>query len=148
MSAYWIAVASAAHVRFGRAGGFMQVNHGKAAPLRRIRPGDGIVYYSPTTVLGEKDGLQSFTAIGTVREGEPYQGIMGPDFKPFRRDVEWAKAREAPIKPLLDRLEFTAGKANWGYQLRFGLFAINADDFSLIARAMSVRVAEAASGLP
>lgn len=27
------------HVRIGRAGGFMQVNHGKAAPLRRVRPG-------------------------------------------------------------------------------------------------------------
>ncbi len=31
----WIAVASAAHVRIGRAGGFMQINYGKAAPLRR-----------------------------------------------------------------------------------------------------------------
>ena len=148
MSAHWIAVASAEHVRRGRQGGFMQVNHGKAAPLRRVKPGDGIAYYSPTTILGEKDGLQAFTAIGTVREGEPYQGDMGAGFTPFRRDVEWAKAREAPIKPLLDRLEFTAGKANWGYQLRFGLFAINADDFSLIAGAMGVRVAEAASGLP
>ena len=28
--------------------GFMQVSHGKAAPLRRIRPGDGVAYYSPT----------------------------------------------------------------------------------------------------
>ena len=144
MSAHWIAVASAEHVRLGRKGGFMQVNHGNAAPLRRIRPGDGIVYYSPTTVLGEKDGLQSFTAIGTVREGEPYQGIMGPDFKPFRRDVEWTKAQETPIKPLLDRLDFTTGQSNWGYQLRFGLFPISAHDFSLIAGAMSVKATKAA----
>ncbi|BAB50150.1 EVE domain-containing protein [Mesorhizobium japonicum] len=70
MSAYWIAVASAQHVRRGRNDGFMQVNHGKAAPLRRVKPGDGIVYYSPTTILGEKDGLQAFTAIGTVRYGK------------------------------------------------------------------------------
>ena len=48
MSANWIAVASAEHVRRGREGGFMQVCHGKAAPLRRIQPGDGVVYYSPT----------------------------------------------------------------------------------------------------
>ncbi|WP_421916292.1 EVE domain-containing protein [Mesorhizobium sp.] len=138
MSAHWIAVASAEHVRRGRQEGFMQVNHGKSAPLRRIKPGDGIVYYSPSTVLGMKDGLQAFTALGTVREGEPYQGDMGGGFTPFRRDVEWAKASEAPIKPLLDRLEFTAGKSNWGYQLRFGLFSISAGDFALIAKAMGV----------
>ena len=138
MSAHWIAVASAEHVRRGRQEGFMQVNHGKSAPLRRIKPGDGIVYYSPSTVLDMKDGLRAFTALGTVREGEPYQGDMGGGFTPFRRDVEWAKASEAPIKPLLDRLEFTAGKSNWGYQLRFGLFSISAGDFALIAEAMGV----------
>ena len=138
MSAHWVAVASAEHVRRGRTEGFMQVNHGKAAPLRRVKPGDGIVYYSPSTVLATKDGLQAFTALGTVREGEPYQGDMGAGFTPFRRDVEWAKAREAPIKPLLDRLDFTAGKSNWGYQLRFGLFPISAGDFALIAEAMGV----------
>ncbi|BAV47895.1 Protein of unknown function DUF55 [Mesorhizobium loti] len=141
MSAYWIAVASAQHVRRGRKDGFMQVNHGKAAPLRRVKPGDGIAYYSPTTILGEKDGLQAFTAIGTVREGEPYQGEMGGGFTPFRRDVEWMAAAEAPIKPLLDRLDFTAGKSNWGYQLRFGLFPVSAADFALIAEAMGAKMA-------
>lgn len=136
MSVYWIAVASAEHVRRGRAAGFMQVNHGKAAPLRRVRPGDGIIYYSPTTIMGEKDGLQAFTAIGTVREGEPYEGDMGGGFTPFRRDVEWERAEETSIKPLLDRLEFTTGRSNWGYQLRFGLLSISAADFALIAEAM------------
>ncbi|RUZ70292.1 EVE domain-containing protein [Mesorhizobium sp. M7A.F.Ca.US.006.01.1.1] len=140
MSAYWIAVASAEHVRRGRQGGFMQVNHGKAAPLRRVKPGDGVVYYSPTTVLGEKDGLQAFTAIGIVREGEPYQGDMGAGFTPFRRDVTWAKAEEAPIKPLLDRLDFTVARSNWGYQLRFGLFEIGDHDFHVIAEAMGAEM--------
>ncbi|RWB00071.1 MAG: EVE domain-containing protein [Mesorhizobium sp.] len=141
MSAYWIAVASAEHVRRGRAAGFMQVNHGKAAPLRRVKPGDGIVYYSPNTVLGEKDGLRAFTAIGIVREGEPYQGDMGAGFTPFRRDVAWAKAEEAPIKPLLDRLDFTMAKSNWGYQLRFGLFEIGDHESRMIADAMSAKMA-------
>ncbi|RWM25472.1 EVE domain-containing protein [Mesorhizobium sp.] len=144
MSAYWIAVASAEHVRIGRKGGFMQVNHGKAAPLRRIKPGDGIVYYSPSTVLGEKDGLQSFTALGTVREGEVYQGIMGGGFTPARRDVDWSDAKEVLIKPLLDRLDFTAGKPNWGYQLRFGLFEIGEHDFRLIGEAMGATLAASA----
>jgi hypothetical protein len=48
MNRYWIAVASAGHARRGRQAGFMQVCHGKGGPLRRLRAGDGIVYYSPT----------------------------------------------------------------------------------------------------
>ena len=47
----WIAVASAEHVRLGRAQGFMQVNHGKLAPLKRIQTGDRVVYYSPSNVM-------------------------------------------------------------------------------------------------
>jgi hypothetical protein len=109
---------------------------GKAAPLKRIRPGDRVVYYSPTITLGGKDRLQAFTAIRTVKEGEPYVFDMGNGFKPYRRDVAWATADETPIHPLLDRLEFTAGKPNWGYQMRFGLFPISAADFQLIAEAM------------
>jgi hypothetical protein len=136
MTARWLAVASAEHVRRGRQGGFMQVNHGKAAPLRRIKPGDFVVYYSPSTVIGKKDGLQSFTAIGVVRAGEPYQGEMGGGFTPFRRDVDWADSREVAIAPLLDRLDLTAGRANWGYQLRFGLLPLSAHDLRLIAEAM------------
>ena len=140
MSFCWLAVASADHVRRGRSEGFMQVSHGKAAPLKRIKPGDRVVYYSPTVELGGKDKLQAFTAIGIVKEREPYRFDMGKGFMPYRRDVDWAKADEAPIRPLLDRLEFTAGKPNWGYQLRFGLFVISAADFCLIAQAMGARL--------
>ena len=133
----WICVASAEHVRRGVAGGFMQVNHGKAAPLKRIRPGDRVIYYSPSEVMRVADGLQSFTAIGTVKEGEPYQGEMGGGFTPFRRDVAWRQARETPIRPLLDRLGFTAGKPNWGAPFRYGLVEIGEADFSLIEQAMA-----------
>jgi len=132
----WIAVASAEHVRLGRAGGFMQVCHGKAAPLRRLRPGDRVAYYSPWEVYRSKEKLQIFSAIGLVREGEPYQFDMGGDFVPFRRDVSWLKAQEAPIKPLLDVLDFTGGLRNWGYQLRFGLFEVSDHDMRCVAEAM------------
>lgn len=133
----WICVASAEHVRRGVAGGFMQVNHGKAAPLKRIRPGDRVIYYSPSEVMRVADGLQSFTAIGTVKEGEPYQGEMGGGFTPFRRDVAWRQARETPIRPLLGRLEFTVGKPNWGAPFRYGLVEIGEADFRLIEQAMA-----------
>jgi hypothetical protein len=134
----WIAVASAEHVRLGRGQGFMQVCHGKAAPLRRIAPGDGIAYYSPTNSFGGTDRLQAFTALGTVKPGTPYEVDMGDGFRPFRRDVSWSEAVEAPIHPLLEHLSFARGNKNWGYQLRFGLFEIPWQDLSLIAEAMGV----------
>jgi EVE domain len=136
MNDCWMAVASAAHVRIGRAQGFMQVGHGKAAPLRRIKPGDRIVYYSPTVELGGKDKLQAFTAIGVVQQGEPYEGDMGGGFRPFRRDVTWLSSIDAPIQPLLDRLEFSAGVRNWGVVLRRGLVSISEHDMDMIASAM------------
>jgi hypothetical protein len=136
MSRSWIVVASAEHVRLGRAQGFMQVNHGKCAPLRRIQPADRVACYSPSTAFGGKDKLQSFTAIGVVRDGVPYQADMGGGFTPFRRDVAWLEARDAPIQPLLDRLEFSAGIRHWAYPLRFGLLAISEHDMDLIAAAM------------
>ena len=114
----------------------MQVCHGKAAPLRRVQPGDRVVYYSPTDAFRGRDGLQSFTAIGVVDDGAPYQADIGGGFSPFRRDVGWCAAREAPIKPLVGRLEFTTAKRNWGFQLRFGLFEISGDDMAMIAEAM------------
>jgi hypothetical protein len=68
--------------------------------------------------------VQAFTAIGTVKDREPCAFDMGKGFKPYRRNVTWATAEDAPIHPLLDALEFTVGKTNWGYQIRFGLFSI------------------------
>ena len=125
MSKNWIAVASAEHVRLGRSQGFMQVNHGKAAPLRRIRPGDRVVYYSPSVQFKGKDKFQSFSAIGVVKPGDPYLAQMSESFSAYRRDVRWSGSDDAAIGPLLDLLEFTAGKKSWGYQLRFGLFEIS-----------------------
>lgn len=137
MAQHWLAVASGDHVARGLAGGFMQVCHGRAAPLRRIEPGDGVVYYSPTRVIGVADGFKAFTAIGTVRESEPYRVDMGGGFVPFRRDVDWRQATVAPIAPLLDSLDLTRDRRNWGHQLRFGLLAIGLDDFCRIGAAMS-----------
>lgn len=138
MTRYWIAVASAEHVARGRREGFMQVCHGKAAPLKRIQPGDGVAYYSPTEVFRGPGRLQAFTAIGTVRAGVPYQHDMGGGFVPFRRDVDWFEAQPFPIAPLLEDLEFSRGVRNWGYKFRFGLFEVSEADLERIHKAMEV----------
>jgi hypothetical protein len=137
---YWIAVASADHARHGRQLGIMQVGHGKGGPLRRISAGDGVIYYSPTVALGSKDRLQAFTSIGSVKDDRIYQVDMGGGFRPFRRDVAYVEAREAPILPLLEQLQLTQGKRNWGAPFRFGLVEITKTDFETIAAAMNARL--------
>ena len=101
MSGYWIGVAAANHIARGREGGFMQLNHAKSAPLKRIKGGDIIAYYSPVTVFGGTEKLRAFTAIGRVKEGESYQGDMGGGFKPFVLPVARIPASDAlnPLAP-------------------------------------------------
>ncbi len=133
----WIAVVSGEHVQRGRAAGIMQVCHGKASALRRVSAGDRVALYSPTLTFRGKDRLRAFTALGIARDGEAYQFDMGGGFRPFRRDMDWFDTRDAPIQPLLDVLDFTAGNRNWGYKLRFGLFSISGHDMQAIAEAMT-----------
>ncbi len=147
MSRYWIGVASRNHVRTGEAGGFCQLGHGKAAPVRRLSPGDGLVYYSPREGMKEGARLQAFTAIGRVRPGEVYPAQQTACFCPFRRDVDYLSSQDAPIAPLLDRLSFSSWGGNWGILMRRGLFEIPEPDFDLIAEAMGVSFAQTASSL-
>lgn len=147
MSRNWLAVASAEHVEIGRSAGFMQVCHGKATPLRRIQPGDRIVYYSPNRIYSPshasrgRDRLQAFTAIGTVKEGKPYQADMGFGFHPYRRDVAWHEAGPMPLAVLQDQLAFAQDK-NWDYRLRQGVIEISGADMTIIAEAMFTSAAE------
>ena len=136
----WVAVASADHVARGREWGIMQVGHGKGAPLRRLHAGDRVAYYSPVRRFGAKEPCQAFTAIGIVRDERVYQADMGDGFVPFRRDVGYLPAREAPIHALLDALSFTRGVRSWGYAFRFGLLKVTDEDMALIARAMQAEL--------
>jgi hypothetical protein len=133
---YWIGVVSKDHVAVGVAGGFTQLNHGKAGPLERMREGDGFVFYSPRTAHPNGPPLQAFTAIGRVRNGEIFQAEAGGDFRPFRRAVEYLPAHEAPIRPLIEELSFIRSKQHWGATFRFGFVRVPEADFARIAAAM------------
>ena len=135
---FWIGVVSREHVRLGVKGGFIQLGHGKKAPVQRLRAGDALVMYSPRTAYPDGEPLQAFTAIGVVSTGKVYQVQMTEDFKPYRVDVSFLKAKEAPIKPLIDALSFIKSKTHWGAAFRFGQIKIPAEDFKLIAKAMGV----------
>ena len=133
---YWMVVAAKDHVMIGVAGGFMQANHGKSSPLRRVAPGDWVIYYSSKLRYKEKEPCQAFTAVGQVKAGDVYTVTVSPDFVPARRDVDFKSCSDMPIRPFIDSLTFIQDKQRWGYPFRFGFFEINQADFDLIAGQM------------
>lgn len=133
---YWVIVASKNHVMNGVRWGIAQANHGKAAPLKRMQVGDGVLYYSPKLEFDGNEKLQAFTAIGRVTGEAVYQFDMGGGFVPYRRDVKYMDCVDAPIQPLIPALTFIENKTSWGYLFRFGFFEIPKVDFDLIASQM------------
>jgi predicted RNA-binding protein len=133
---YWIIVASKDHVQRGLAGGFIQANHGKATPLKRMQSGDWVVFYSPKIEYDKPEKCQCFTAIVRVVEDEVYQHDMGGGFIPFRRKVQFLPSNDISILPLIDDLSFIKDKTHWGAPFRFGTLQIPEEDFLLIASRM------------
>ena len=133
---YWIIVASKDHLQRGLDGGFIQANHGKAAPLKRMKPGDWVVFYSPKLEYEKPEKYQHFTAIAQIADDRIYQHDMGDGFIPFRRNVRFLPAHDVPIRPLINALTFIQDKSHWGAPFRFGTLQIPEEDFKLIAREM------------
>jgi EVE domain len=140
MSRYWINTVSRDHVLVGVSGGFTQANHGKATGVRRLARGDLVAFYSPRMSYPDGEPLQYFTAIGRVIDDSPYQADMSPDFHPWRRQMQFAECREAPIRDLIGDLAFIKDKTRWGMPFRRGLFEIDVEDFARIADAMDARL--------
>lgn len=134
---YWIVVVSKDHLEIGKKLGIVQANHGKAAPMKRMKPGDFIVFYSPKVSYSGKESLKKFTAIAKVKEGDIYQGDMGDGFVPYRRDVEYLESKEVDIHGLIDALDFIQNKKSWGFKFRFGFFEISEKDFETISKSMN-----------
>ncbi|ULO07667.1 EVE domain-containing protein [Paenibacillus sp. 19GGS1-52] len=134
-SRFWIGVVSASHVKRGELGGFAQLCHGKSAPLRKMRAGDWLIYYSPRTEM-EGVPLQAFTAVGEVADDQVYEYQMSPSFVSFRRNISYISCRKVQIRDLLEQLSFTRVNRNWGYSFRQGHFEIGREDFLMIASTM------------
>lgn len=135
-SRYWIGVVSRDHVANAVAHGFVQLNHGKPAPLERLQPGDGFAFYSPRESYPDGAILQAFTAIGRVANGDVYEATMPELGTISRRDVAFLDATPAPIRPLIPQLTFIRSKTHWGAAFRFGLVRVPREDFATIATAM------------
>lgn len=129
-------MASRDHVLKGVEEGVCQVNHGKEAPLRRMKPGDWVVFYSPRVIFGGTEKCRCFTAIGRVRDDLVYQAVMTEDTRAFRRKVDYVQSAKVQIEPLIRDLSFIKNKRSWGYVFKFGLVEIPKQDFLAIASAM------------
>ncbi len=136
---YWVSTISRDHVLLSVEGGFTQAGHGKSSALKRLKTDDWLVYYSPKTGLRDGEPVQAFTGLGRVADDELYQVEQAPGFTPWRRNIEFVKSIEAPIRPLIDQLSFIEDKRRWGSMFRFGLFEIPQEDFAVISRAMKAK---------
>lgn len=133
---YWILVASKDHLQRGVAGGFIQANYGKAAPLKRMHVDDWVLFYSPKLEFEKPEKLQCFTALCKVVDENVYQQDMGGGFVPFRRNVRFLPVQEVSILPLIHDLTFIKDKTHWGAPFRFGTLQIPEQDFRLITSKM------------
>jgi predicted RNA-binding protein len=140
---YWIVVASRDHVQRAVEQGICQVNHGKEAPLKKMRTGDWVLFYSSKERYDGVERCRKFTAIGKVKDELVYQVRMNENFAAFRRGVEFYRSSEAPIQPLLPLLSFIRNKKSWGYVFKFGLVEIPRQDFLSIASRMLPALQEA-----
>lgn len=136
MAKYWIVVASRDHVQKGILEGIIQACHGKAAPLKRIKKDDYVIYYSPKYEFGGTQKCQLLTALGKVTDDIVYQFQMTPGFSPFRRKVSFLNAKEISIIPLISQLTVIKNKKNWGGAFRYGILQIPPQDFALIVEHM------------
>jgi len=132
---HWLGVVSRAHVERGVAGGFAQLCHGKGAPLERMRAGDWLIYYSPSSEMGRGERVQAFTALGQLVDERVYPFDMGDSWVPFRRDVRYEPVRAVPLSEVAGRLHLTK-RPHWGMALRRGHLPLDAHDFDVIAAAM------------
>jgi len=139
MTRYFLICASRDHVMTGVKGGFAQAGHGRKDLMSKPAKGDMIVYYSAKDIFEGGKPFQKFTAIGVVTDEEPYQPDANNTFKPYRRNVQYKKAQEADIRPLLDKLGFIKNKAKWGFYLMGGFRELSKEDFEVVEGAMKIQ---------
>ncbi len=115
-------VASRDHARRGLDDGFIMVNHGKRAPLARMKQRDGIVVYSPTTTFPKGAPLRAITIVGTVTGTEPEPSNVIANG--YRRRADLHEIEPLTLDRVRDHLPTN--------RLRFGCFELSPLDAAAI----------------
>ncbi len=131
---YFVAVAARDAIDAAVTGGYVEINHGRAAPLARMRDGDALVWYAPR-VCERGEAVQAFCALAFVNGDTAGSGDENAPAI-CRRAARYVAAQPAPIRPLIDVLDFIRDKRHWGIALRYGFVQISAQDFVRIAHSM------------
>lgn len=90
---YWINTISQDHVIVGKREGFVQAGHGKETPLKKLQPGDYIIFYSSKTSLKNGKPVQSFTVVAKIVDRDPERVVINHRFQPYRRDASYENCR-------------------------------------------------------
>ena len=113
---YWINTVSRDDVQSGPSA--------VAPRLERASKGDVVVFYSPRTGIRSGEVVQAFTGIAEVTAESPHR-------------AKFIAVSEAPVRPLIESLDFIRNKKSWGVAFRRGFFEIPESDYQRIAAAMS-----------
>ena len=128
---HWIAVVSRDHAQIAARSGFLQVNHGKAAPLRRTSTGDEVFIYCPRSGMRAGEVLKRVEFRCVIENDTVYQGEQAPGFKPFRKDVRFDTGFQGISIGDVQGMELTANP-HWGMLARRGFFEISPHDAALL----------------
>ena len=138
---YWIAVATLDQVQCGIEGGFVQLAQGEELPLKRMKVGDWLIFYSSRPGEKSKDPYQAFTAVARMMDSEVYSVFVPDGFIFFRRNARYFPCHHTAIHPLIEKLSFILNKKRWGFPFRTGHFEITPEDFEVITSAMGLDAA-------
>ncbi|VEJ44873.1 Uncharacterised protein [Bartonella vinsonii] len=134
---HWIAVISQDHARLAAKLGFLQICHGKAAPLQKTSKGDEVFIYCPRSEMGTGKILQTIEFQCVFKDNHIYQVEQVPDFKPFRKDAVFNKQAKPVVLKEVQSLEFLSNP-HWGMLARRGFFEITTHDATQIRKAMGI----------
>ncbi|EJF81414.1 Uncharacterised protein [Candidatus Bartonella washoeensis] len=82
---HWAAVILRAYARLAAEFGFLQVCHGKAAPLRQTSKGDEVFIYCPRNEMGTGQNLQTIEFQCVFTGNHIYQVEQAPHFYHFEK---------------------------------------------------------------
>lgn len=131
---HWLAVISLEHAMIAADSGFLQVCHGKEAPLKRTSKGDQFFIYSPKSGMRSGEIIQRITYRGHFVGDHIYQVEQAPGFTPFRRDVTFDTGFTGVPIHGIENLELTSNP-NWGMIIRRGFIELSAKDAERIVNA-------------
>ncbi|SDJ28255.1 EVE domain-containing protein [Frankineae bacterium MT45] len=93
-------------------------NHGKRAPLARMKPGDRVLVYSPKTDFPNGDPFKAIAIVGVVTGAEPEPSALIPGG--FRLRADLREIEPITLEQVRDVLPTS--------RIRFGFFELPTDD--------------------